>query len=206
MLPYLRKTFCVLLIFLGACVPMKNTFNSQEPDQSQKNGGLQLTQDEPAAMEGDMIKFQLSSPAFEHKGKIPPKYTCKGEDVSPPMEWTDAPSGVVSYALIMDDPDAPVGTWVHWVVFNIPGSTTSLSEGIESGQSVLKGALQGKSSWGRNQYNGPCPPAGEHRYFFKLYALDVELNLKDNATKADVVQAIQGHTLGLAELMGVFSK
>jgi len=204
--PYLRNIFCVLLISLGACVPMETTMKNHETEQSQNNGGLQLTQEESTAMEGDMIKFQLSSPAFENKGKIPSKFTCKGEDVSPPLEWKDAPTGVVSYALIMDDPDAPVGTWIHWVIFNIPGLATSLGEGIEPGQDVLDGAIQGKSSWGRNQYNGPCPPAGEHRYFFKLYALDIELNLKGNASKADVIQAIQGHTLGMAELMGVFSR
>lgn len=194
------------MIFLGACIPLEEEVINQESDLNQENGKESQVQDQVIVMEGDMIKFQLSSPAFEHKGRIPQKYTCKGEDVSPPLEWKDPPSGVVSYALIMDDPDAPVGTWVHWVIYNIPGTTTSLSEGIESGTKVSNGYLQGKSSWGRSQYNGPCPPVGEHRYFFKLYALDVILNLDGDVTKADLIHAIQGHTLGFAELMGVFSR
>lgn len=200
------RFFGVSMIFLGACIPLEEEVINQGSDLDHEDDKLSQVQDQVIVMEGDMIKFQLSSPAFEHKGRIPQKYTCKGEDVSPPLEWKDSPSGVISYALIMDDPDAPVGTWVHWVIYNIPGTTTSLSEGIEGGTKVANGSLQGKSSWGRSQYNGPCPPVGEHRYFFKLYALDVNLNLDGDVTKADLIHAIQGHTLGYAELMGVFSK
>ncbi len=202
-----RIFFSGLLFFLCACVP--STKIADEPlanDSQAQPQEMSTDQEEIPATEEDMVKFPISSSAFEHKGKIPVKYTCKGEDISPPLSWQQAPTGVVSYALIVDDPDAPAGTWVHWVLFNIPGAVSELGEGVVAGKTLADGSVQGKSSWGRNQYNGPCPPTGEHRYFFKLYALDTMLNLTSEASKADVIQAIQGHTVGTAEMMGVFSK
>lgn len=145
----------------------------------------------------------LKTSAFKHGGKIPEKYTCSGEDVSPALSWYNAPEGTVSFALICDDPDAPTSTpWVHWVIFNIPKTITSLSEGV-------KGiGIEGKNSWKNSGYGGPCPPKGHgiHRYFFKLYALDTTLNLKPKANKFNVEAAMNGHILAQAEYMGTFER
>ncbi len=156
--------------------------------------------------EGAVVSFQMFSPAFEHKTKIPARYTCSGEDISPELEWRDVPDGVVSFALIMDDPDAPIGTWVHWVMYNIPSDYSGLPEGFGKNRELVDGILHGKNSAGRAYYNGPCPPSGTHRYFFKLYALDTMLDLPAGATKPEVLKALQGHLIGMAELMGTYSK
>ncbi len=156
--------------------------------------------------EDAVVSFQLFSPAFENKTKIPSRYTCSGEDLSPELEWRDAPDGVVSFALIMDDPDAPIGTWIHWVIYNIPSDNSGLPEAFGKNRELVDGILQGKNSAGKAYYNGPCPPSGTHRYFFKLYALDTMLDLPEGATKPEVLKAIQGHMVGMAELMGTYSK
>lgn len=149
----------------------------------------------------------LTSPAFEAGANIPPKYTCKGQDVSPPLVWSQPPQGTQSLALIMDDPDAPVGVWVHWVVYNIPADIRSLEEGIVSGQRYGDVTLSfGKNSWGKRAYGGPCPPSGTHRYYFKLYALDSVPKIPEGADKQTVEKAIEGHILAYGELMGVFSR
>ncbi|RIH89443.1 YbhB/YbcL family Raf kinase inhibitor-like protein [Calidithermus roseus] len=142
------------------------------------------------------MAFALSSSAFAQGKPIPAKYTCDGLDISPPLAWSDAPRGTQSFALIMDDPDAPAGTWVHWVLFNLPAQTHQLAEKAVQG-------VQGRNSWGRLGYGGPCPPSGTHRYFFRLYALDTLLQLPAGATKEQVLRAMQGHVLAQAELMGV---
>lgn len=144
--------------------------------------------------------MELSSPAFAHHQTIPVRYTCQGEDINPPLQISGIPKGTKTLVLIMDDPDAPVGTWDHWVVWNI-SPTGEIKE-----NSVPAGAVQGKNSWGKNSYGGPCPPSGTHRYFFKLYALDTDLNLPPKATKADVEKAIQNHILAQSELMGTYKK
>jgi hypothetical protein len=150
---------------------------------------------------GDMSTLTLSSPMFGHMSVIPQKYTCDGEDVSPPLVIDNVPEGTESLALIMDDPDAPAGTWVHWVVWNIsPGM------GNTPGGSVPPGAVQGKNSWGRVGYGGPCPPSGTHRYFFKLYALDSKLALQEGATKGQLEKAMKGHLLEEAELVGLYTR
>ena len=146
--------------------------------------------------------MQLTSSAFAAGSPIPALYSCKGRDISPPLAWSDPPAGTQSFALILDDPDAPVGTWDHWVLFNIPAETRSLPQAFQAAAPMVVG----KNSWGKPNYGGPCPPSGTHRYFFRLYALDTTLSLSNKATKADVITAMQGHTLGMAELMGVFSK
>ncbi|MEJ5240861.1 MAG: YbhB/YbcL family Raf kinase inhibitor-like protein [Anaerolineales bacterium] len=149
--------------------------------------------------------FSFSSPAFGHGQPIPPVYTCKGRDISPPLMWSDLPQGTKSLALIMDDPDAPMGTWVHWVIYNIPPTRTGLEEAIPADERLADGSLQGKNSWRRIGYGGPCPPSGTHRYFFRLYALDSMLSLAPGATKEQLLQAMQGHILAQAEWMGTFS-
>jgi Raf kinase inhibitor-like YbhB/YbcL family protein len=157
--------------------------------------------------EGIAMKMQLTSPAFGQGQPIPKKYTCEGPDLSPPLKWSDAPEGTKSFALICDDPDAPVGTWVHWVIYDIPASTTQLQEGVPKAETAPGGAKQGINDFKRIGYGGPCPPPGNpHRYFFRLYALDTELNLRGGATKGDLVKAMQGHILAEAQLMGTYKR
>lgn len=150
--------------------------------------------------------MKLSSPIFNHEEMIPSKYSCKGDDISPPLKWEDPPSGTQSFVLICDDPDAPMGTWDHWIVFNIPAKETELPEDIPSQNRLPNNALHGQNSWGRNDYGGPCPPSGIHRYFFKLYALDILLDLEAGANKNQVMEKMEGHILENCELMGRFQK
>ncbi|MGH7568296.1 MAG: YbhB/YbcL family Raf kinase inhibitor-like protein [Gemmatimonadales bacterium] len=153
--------------------------------------------------------MNLTSTAFGDGAPIPEKFTCDGPDVSPALAWTGAPPNTRTFALIMDDPDAPMGTWVHWVLWNLPGATTSLPEGVPKTDALksLGGARQGKNTWPKTGYDGPCPPPGKpHRYFFKLYALDAGLDLEAGATKADVEQAMQGHVLASPQLMGTYGR
>lgn len=150
--------------------------------------------------------MNLTSTAFSYGEFIPAKYSCNGEDVSPSLSWTEPPAGTQSFALIMDDPDAPVGTWVHWVLFNLPASARGLSEGMPSDLKFADGSVQGITSARSHGYHSPCPPSGTHRYFFKLYALDTTLSLTFAADKKEVLAAMDGHILAQAELMGKFSK
>lgn len=145
--------------------------------------------------------LELTSTAFSQGASIPSEYTCDGADVSPPLAWSGAPEAVGSFALIMDDPDAPAGTWVHWVLYNLPAETNELPQGAPA-----DAGLQGQNSWSRTGYGGPCPPSGEHRYFFKLYALDAPLELADGATKDELLQAMDGHILAQGQLMGTYSR
>ena len=147
-----------------------------------------------------MKKLTLTSPEFEPNSLIPEKYTCLDSDINPPLAIENIPQDTVSLALIMDDPDAPVGTWDHWIVWNILPT-----EMIEE-NSVPEGSTQGKNSWGRNNYGGPCPPSGTHRYFFKLYALDTRLDLDASATKQDLENRMDGHIIEKTEMIGLFSK
>ena len=161
------------------------------------------------------MAFTLQSSDFANGADIPKQFTCSGEDRSPALEWKDAPAGTKSFALIADDPDAPVGTWVHWVVFNIPGYTHSLPGGVEKKAQLGDGTKQGQNDFQKTGYNGPCPPPGKpHRYFFKLYALGGELSLgsdaalhgTSNVTKKNLERAMEGDILGHAEWMGLFHR
>jgi Raf kinase inhibitor-like YbhB/YbcL family protein len=152
------------------------------------------------------IALKLTSTAFVHEASIPSKYTCDGEDVSPLLEWSDLPTDAQTFAIIMDDPDAPVGTWVHWVLYDLPAETRMLPEAVPSGAELPDGSRHGENSWGRTGYGGPCPPSGVHRYFFKLYALDVALDLDAGATKEELLQAMEGHMLAQTELMGTYTR
>jgi len=155
-----------------------------------------------AAMEGrKMNEFMIKSPAFAGNGLIPARYTCDGGDINPPLEIYNVPADAKSLALIVDDPDAPVGMWVHWVVWNIDPGTREIAE-----DHLPRTALQGKNDWKRNCYGGPCPPSGVHRYFFKLYALDSRLNLGTGTTKSDLEKAMKGHILASAELIGLYKR
>ena len=153
--------------------------------------------------------MKLTSGAFADGTPIPVKHTCDGPDVSPALAWADTPANTKSFALIMDDPDAPMGTWVHWVLWNLPGTLGSLPENVPKTETLnaYGGALQGNNTWPKIGYYGPCPPPGKpHRYYFKLYALDGPLSLKTGATKADVERAMQGHVLAQAQVMGTYGR
>ena len=152
------------------------------------------------------VKLQIQSSAFEHNGMIPKKYTCDGEDVSPELSWTGVPESTKSLALISDDPDAPMGTWVHWVLYDLPPSVKELQENFPKDKTLSNGAKQGITDFKRIGYGGPCPPSGVHRYFFKLYALDTKLNLEAGATKEQLLKAMEGHVIGQGELVGKYSR
>jgi Raf kinase inhibitor-like YbhB/YbcL family protein len=152
-------------------------------------------------------KLTLSSSAFASGERIPPKFTCSGADISPPLLWDAPPAGTRSFALIADDPDTPAGTWVHWVLFDLPGDARELAAGVEKQPELESGARQGRNDFGKIGYGGPCPPPGKpHRYFFKLYALDAKLALKSGSTKAAVEKTMQGHILAQGELLGRFGR
>jgi Raf kinase inhibitor-like YbhB/YbcL family protein len=181
-----RATVLLLISFLfTACS------NPSTPSQPTQEASMTLT---------------LSSPAFAAGKSIPDKYSCKGTNVSPALAWSGAPSNTASYAIIMEDPDAPSGTFVHWVIYNIPTISNGLAEAVTQTPTFDDGAAQGKNGGNRQYYEGPCPPSGTHRYFFKLYALDSRLELPPGATAAQLTKAMQGHILAQGELMGTFSK
>jgi Raf kinase inhibitor-like YbhB/YbcL family protein len=156
------------------------------------------------------MALTLQSSAFQPGGAIPRRYTCDAEDVSPPLSWSGEPEKTRSFALIVDDPDAPdpaapKRVYVHWVLYDVPASVTSIDEDGEAA-AVQTGARQGQNDWGRTGYGGPCPPIGRHRYFFKLYALDAALGQMGTPAKRDVERAMQGHVLATAELMGTYQR
>jgi Raf kinase inhibitor-like YbhB/YbcL family protein len=153
------------------------------------------------------MAFAISSTSFPNGGDIPKKFTCDGADVSPELSWVEPPAGTQSFALIADDPDAPAGTWTHWILFDAPPTTTSLPEGVGKIDELPSGERQGRNDFHKIGYNGPCPPPGKpHRYFFKLYALDSKLKLKPGASKQEVEQAMQSHILGKAEWVGRYKR
>ncbi|HSF79947.1 MAG TPA: YbhB/YbcL family Raf kinase inhibitor-like protein [Anaerolineales bacterium] len=178
---FLRNVFLVILMVgLVSCAPT----TSHPDDESEVDMGL-----------------TLASTAFSDGEKIPKEYTCEGNDISPQLAWTDVPPATQSLVMIMDDPDAPSGTWVHWVLFNIEPQVEELPEG---GTGI---GVEGNNSWRRTGYGGPCPPAGQtHRYIFKLYALDVELGLRAGASKKEVEKAIQNHILAQVQITGTYSR
>jgi len=165
--------------------------------------------DEQAYLNSEGAKkmdIKITSSAFEEGGLIPSKYTCDGADISPPLRWESVPEGTKSIALISDDPDAPMGTWVHWVLFNLPADTRELAENIPPDKTLPNGARQGTTDFRRIGYGGPCPPSGTHRYFFKLYALDTELALEAGADKKSLLKAMEGHVLGQGQLIGKYKR
>ena len=153
------------------------------------------------------MALSMRSASFESASRIPQVYTCDGRDVSPPLRWANAPQGTMSFALICDDPDAPMGTWVHWVIYNIPAETDRLAEALPSSEQLDSGALQGNNDFGRIGYGGPCPPRGKpHRYFFRLYALDCALSASAGLTKKALLKQMQGHILETTEFFGLYGR
>jgi len=158
-----------------------------------------------AAQGANAMEMRLSSPTIRHGEPIPEKHSCDGEDVSPALAWEGVPEDAKSLALVVDDPDAPLGTWDHWIVFNIPPGVKGLKEGAGKGH-LPSQALHGRNSWKRNDWGGPCPPQGRHRYYFKLFALDAMLELSPGASKAELLEAMDSHILARAELMGTYER
>jgi len=167
------------------------------------------TENPPESKETPMA-FTLTSPAFENNGRIPKPYSGEGQDKSPPLEWSDPPAGTQAFALVCDDPDAPAGTWDHWLIWNLPADGRQLPEGVPTTETVadLGGAAQGKNGWGKIGYGGPMPPPGhgDHHYHFSLYALDARLDLAPGADKKALMRTMEGHVLGQARLTGLYSR
>jgi hypothetical protein len=153
------------------------------------------------------MPFSISSTAFTPGGTVPRAFTADGKDVSPPVSWESPPGGTQAFALICDDPDAPVGTWVHWLIWNVPSSTRALTEGEPTTRTLADGSAQGKNDFGRIGYGGPSPPRGKpHRYFFRLYALKEKLSLAPGASRRELEKAMQGKVLGTAEVLGTYGR
>lgn len=165
---------------------------------------LLLSTCSPPAAEETGAALQVHSAAFREGELIPARHSCAGGDVSPPLEWSAGPPGTVAYALLCEDPDAPAGLWVHWVAWNLPA--TRLPEGVPATPEGPGGAVQGRNSWGRPGYGGPCPPAGTHRYFFRVYALDRWLDLPPGAGRGELLDAMEGHVLASGSLMGRYRR
>ena len=183
------KKWCFVLIFAQAVViSFIISLNAEEVKSSMK----------------------LTSPNFENQGEISQRHTCDGEDISPALTWSEVPEGTKSLALIVDDPDAPDPahpkmTWVHWIIYNIPATVSSLPKGVEE-EDLPDGTLQGLNDWKKTGYGGPCPPVGKHRYFHKLYALDIVLPDLKRPAKAKLEKAMEGHVLSKAELIGLYQR
>ncbi len=153
------------------------------------------------------MTLSISSPAFQDGERIPAKYTCQGQDISPPLKWNRVPNETQSLALILDDPDAPSGVFTHWVIFNLPPDSRELPEAVPAASQLPSGALQGKNDFGKIGYGGPCPPPGyPHRYRFTLYALDRQLDLKAGSSKQQVLNAMEGHILAQGQLTGTYQR
>ena len=159
------------------------------------------------AQGGSVMSLTVSSTSFPGNAEIPRKFTCEGEDQSPQLSWSGAPSATQAFALIADDPDAPAGTWTHWVLYDQPASSAGLNESLPKSEQLPDGTKQGRNDFRKIGYNGPCPPAGKpHRYFFKVYALDRKLNLNSGASRSELEKAMQGHVLAQGEYMGTFRR
>jgi Raf kinase inhibitor-like YbhB/YbcL family protein len=154
----------------------------------------------------DKAEIKMTSVAFKEGQSIPAPYTCDGVNISPPLEWSGVPKTSMTVAIIVDDPDAPAGTWVHWVLYNLPADNIGVVENVPVSESLKAGGSQGKNDFGKFGYGGPCPPSGTHRYFFKIYALDGELPLKPGATKAEVMKAMEGHIVLQGQLIGTYRR
>jgi len=183
-----KNICCLLIVFVLLCFYLSK-------NQSHAN-----------TIGGKNMEIKMKSTAFEEGGMIPKKYTCDGLDISPPLTWTSVPNGTKSLALICDDPDAPMGTWVHWVLFNLPANIQELPEDIPPQKTLANGAKQGITDFRKIGYGGPCPPSGTHRYYFKLYTLDTEINLEAGITKKQLLKAMEGHILAEGQLMGKYKR
>jgi len=185
-------TLLLLMLVVAGCATRPNVSaqNSASTSTPQTTGG----------------SIKLTSTAFKEGESIPRQYTCDGVNVSPSLEWSGVPKSAKTLVIIADDPDAPAGTWVHWVLYNLPADNIGMVENLPATDELRAGGFQGKNDFGKIGYGGPCPPSGTHRYFFKIYALDSELPLKAGATKAEVEKAMEGHVVAQGQLMGTYRK
>ena len=177
--------FLVSLILIGSCEKRK--------EEAEKTGGKKMA-------------ITIRSSAFEEGGMIPSKYTCDGKDVSPPLQWEGIPDGTQSIALISDDPDAPMGTWVHWVLYNLGADKRGLEEGFPTDETLEDGTRQGVTDFGKTGYGGPCPPSGTHRYYFKIYALDKRIDAATIIDKQGLIKEMKGHVIAEGQLMGRYKR
>jgi len=184
----MKKLFYLLVSFLLLLIIAQNYLIPQTKSGSKK------------------MSIKVESPAFNYGEFIPSIYTCDGVNISPPLKWSGVPDGTKSIALICDDPDAPIGDWVHWVMYNIPPEVKELKENIPSDKILKDGSIHGLNDWKKYGYGGPCPPSGVHRYYFKIFALDVKLDLAPGATKKQLLDAMRGHILAQGELMGKYQR
>ena len=199
----------VAALLLASCAP---AVTEEEEVVTEEEVVEEVVEEEEEPLEEEKappekIEMEITSAAFQDGETIPTRHTCDGQDISPVLIWSGVPEGTQSFALIVDDPDAPGGTFTHWVIFNIPANTLELEEAIPTGPQLLSGALQGRNDFGRISYGGPCPPPGTpHHYHFVLYALDLTLDLPAGASKVQVLNAMQGHILGQAEVIGSYQR
>jgi Raf kinase inhibitor-like YbhB/YbcL family protein len=189
----------VISTLLAVLILTTLVFCQSKDDKS----GLRESTATADVMEDIMPELKITSMCFMHEGMIPARCTCDGDDLSPEIFWKHVPKEAKTIAMICDDPDAPMGTWVHWVVYNIPATDTGIVHAVKANDSTY---TQGTSSWKTIGYGGPCPPSGTHRYFFKVYALDVVLDLKAGATKEKLEKAMEGHIVARGELMGMYKR
>ena len=190
----------LVLLFLCSCQSARQhpaTTNAETGRTT--NNNVQIGKD-------NMKAVTISSTAFSNGSLIPSQYTCDGANISPPLQWSGLPPGTKALALIVDDPDAPAKTWVHWVVYDLPGSRSELPENVRPQEKLPDGGKQGTNDFKKIGYGGPCPPSGTHRYFFKLYALDTETSLNPGATKDELLKAIEGHVVAQGELVGKYKR
>jgi Raf kinase inhibitor-like YbhB/YbcL family protein len=181
------------------------TPGASDPGQSD-TPGAPATSTAGAALSAGSEPFTLRSDAYQDGAEIPVRYTCDGEDISPALEWIDATGEIGSFALILEDPDAPGGTWTHWILFNLPPGTTALQEDHATTDGLPEGTSQGANSWGRSEYGAPCPPGGIHRYIFTIYALDRMLELPGGAERGQLLDAMEGHIIAEASLLGTYAR
>lgn len=195
-------------LLLGALVLVMSGCEKREKTEEAVPGPKGMETMTPDSAEGmsESFVFRLTSPAFKDGEPIPRDFTCDGRDVSPALKWENAPKGSAGFALIMEDPDAPSGTFTHWIIVNIPPTASGLDEGIPGSETLDNGAIQGRNSAGKIGYMGPCPPSGTHRYYFKVYALHMMLDVKPGVDRATVESLLQEHSMGKAELMGTYSR
>ncbi len=184
----MKLALSIILVFLGGYFPVSNDLQIKKKETEKK------------------MELKLFSDAFKDGEFIPLKYTCDGVNISPPLKWEHPPKDTKSFALICDDPDAPAGDWVHWVVYNIPSAARELTENASGQKHLPHNSIEGLNDYRKTNYSGPCPPSGTHRYFFKLYALDILLNLKQGADKKELLDIMEGHILALTELVGKYQR
>ncbi len=191
----MKKIIIIVIVLLVAGGVLYKTVIKPKPAVAPQSAGSGASQNSTPT---DM---KIESSAFGPNGDIPVKFTCDGDNINPPLKFSGVPQNTQSLVLIMDDPDAPTGTWVHWILWNIPSNVVEIAE-----KSVPAGAVQGATSSGQNSYGGPCPPSGTHRYFFKVYALDAKLSIPSYSDKAALEKAMEGHVINQAQLVGLYKR